>query len=76
MTNKDANNNLDNNSGEKSSDEFLKQSNRIPLANDSSLDALVREQQSYVRNRLHGELGREPTQEEVNQWLNEHTEGY
>jgi hypothetical protein len=76
MTNKDEINSLNNNSDEKTSDEFLKQSNEMPLENDSSLDALVREQQSYVSNRLHKELGREPTQEEMNQWLHAHTEGY
>ena len=76
MTDQDADKNFYDNSDKKASDEFLKQSNDMPPENDSSLDALVREQQSYVRNRLHEELGREPTQEEINQWLSEHTEGY
>jgi len=44
--------------------------------NDSSLQALVNEEQSFVRARLRKELGREPTQEEVDRWLSEQTEGY
>jgi hypothetical protein len=41
-----------------------------------SLQALVGEEQSFVRERLRKELGREPTQEEVDRWLSEQTEGY
>ncbi len=44
--------------------------------NDSSLEALVRQEQSDAHNRLREELGREPTQEEADRWLNEQTEGY
>ncbi len=44
--------------------------------NDSSLQALVDEEQFLVRGRLRQELGREPTQEEVDKWLSEQTEGY
>ncbi|MDQ1522886.1 MAG: hypothetical protein QOE47_810, partial [Pyrinomonadaceae bacterium] len=29
-----------------------------------------------LRGRLRDELGREPTDEELNEWLREHTEGY
>lgn len=47
-----------------------------PPDNDSSLEALVREEQFIARERLREKLGREPTQEEVDQWLNEQTEGY
>ena len=43
---------------------------------DSSLKALLSEQQSYVREQARKELGREPTQEEADEWLNAHTEGY
>ena len=44
--------------------------------NDSSLEALVRQEQSDAHNRLREELGREPTQEEADRWLSEQTEGY
>lgn len=44
--------------------------------NDSSLDALVSEEQTYVRERLRREMGREPTDEEADKWLSEQTEGY
>lgn len=44
--------------------------------NDSSLDSLVREEQSVVRQKLIDKLQREPTQQEIDNWLSEHTEGY
>lgn len=44
--------------------------------NDSSLQALLRDQEAHVRERLREGLGREPSQEEVDAWLNEHTESY
>ncbi len=47
-----------------------------PPENDSSLEALVRQEQSIARERLREELGREPTQAEIDEWLNEQTEGY
>ncbi len=47
-----------------------------PDENDSSLQALVDEEQSFVRRRLREETGREPTQAEVDKWLSEQTEGY
>jgi hypothetical protein len=44
--------------------------------NDSSLEELVRQEQSIARERLRKELGREPTQEEADRWLSAQTEGY
>jgi hypothetical protein len=44
--------------------------------NDSSLEALVRQEQTDAHKRLREELGREPTQEEADRWLSEQTEGY
>jgi len=44
--------------------------------NDSSLEALVGEEQSIARERMRRELGREPSQEEVDRWLSAQTEGY
>ena len=43
---------------------------------DNSLDEAARVEQDYLRQRLRDELGREPTDEELNEWLREHTEGY
>jgi hypothetical protein len=43
---------------------------------DATLDEAFREEREYVRRRLHEELQREPTEEEVDEWLRQHTEGY
>ena len=47
-----------------------------PDESDSSLEALVSDQQSIARDRLREKLGREPTTEEADEWLSEHTESY
>ncbi len=47
-----------------------------PDEKDSSLQALVDEEQFFARQRLREEIGREPTQKEVDKWLSEQTEGY
>jgi hypothetical protein len=44
-------------------------------ANDSLEDA-ARGERDYARERLREELGRDPTEEEINEWLREQTEGY
>ncbi|HEX8138555.1 MAG TPA: hypothetical protein VF544_13390 [Pyrinomonadaceae bacterium] len=36
----------------------------------------ARGEREYVRERLREELGREPAQEELDEWLRRHTEGY
>lgn len=61
---------------EESSDQSPVISNGPPAENDSSLEALVREEQSLARERLREKLGREPSQAEADQWLSEQTEGY
>jgi hypothetical protein len=43
---------------------------------DAGLDDAARDEQEYVRGRLREELKREPTEEEIDEWLREHTEGY
>ena len=40
------------------------------------LEEAARDESEYVRERLSEELGREPTTEEVDEWLRQHTEGY
>jgi hypothetical protein len=43
---------------------------------DATLEDAAAREQEYLRQRLREELGREPSQEELNEWLREHTEGY
>ncbi|MCA1567785.1 MAG: hypothetical protein LC803_19495 [Acidobacteria bacterium] len=43
---------------------------------DASLEETAEREREYLRGRLRDELGREPTEEELNEWLREHTEGY
>lgn len=41
-----------------------------------TLEDAARDERDYARERLRGELQRDPTEEEVNDWLRKHTEGY
>ena len=43
---------------------------------DDSLEDAARKERDYMRERLRAELDREPTDEELNDWLRRHTEGY
>jgi len=43
---------------------------------NNSLDDAARDEQDYLRGRLREELKREPSEEEMNEWLRQHTEGY
>lgn len=47
-----------------------------PEDSNSELEEAVRSEREYVRERLRQELGREPTDEELDEWLRQHTEGY
>jgi hypothetical protein len=48
-----------------------------PAENGSDdLTEAGKEEQEYVRKRLSEELGREPTKEEIDEWLRQHTESY
>ena len=47
-----------------------------PESADASLEEAVRQEHEYLRKRLREELKREPTEEELNEWLRQHTEGY
>ncbi len=42
----------------------------------TSLEDVARGEQEFLRQRLREELKREPTEEELSEWLREHTEGY
>jgi hypothetical protein len=41
-----------------------------------TLDDVARREREDMRPRLRDELGREPTEEELDEWLRRHTEGY
>lgn len=41
-----------------------------------SLEDAARGERDYVRGRLREDLGRDPSEEEVSEWLRQHTEGY
>lgn len=43
---------------------------------DVGLEDAVRTEQDYLRQRLREELQREPTEQELDEWLRQHTEGY
>lgn len=40
------------------------------------LGKVAEKEHEYLHQRLRDELGREPTEEELNEWLRQHTEGY
>jgi hypothetical protein len=42
----------------------------------NGLNEAARDEQEFVRQTLQEKLGREPTEDEVNEWLREHTESY
>ncbi len=42
----------------------------------NSLADVVRDERELPRERLRQELGREPSEEETEEWLRQHTEGY
>ena len=41
-----------------------------------TLEDTARKEREYLRERLRDELKREPSEEELNEWLRRHTEGY
>ena len=43
---------------------------------ESELDQVAENEHEYLHQRLRQELGREPTEEELDEWLRQHTEGY
>lgn len=47
-----------------------------PGVADENLEDAVRGERDYLRERLRGELKREPTEEELDEYLRRHTEGY
>jgi len=58
------------------SNSLAKESPRREEGDGDKLDEVARREREYVHGRLREELKREPTEEEVSEWLREHTEGY
>ena len=42
----------------------------------NALEDVVRDEEEVPHQRLREQLGREPTEDEVKEWLRQHTEGY
>jgi len=40
------------------------------------LEDIAQSEHEYLHQRLRDDLGREPTEEERDEWLRQHTEGY
>jgi hypothetical protein len=43
---------------------------------EGKLEDVARTEHEYLHQRLRDDLGREPTEEELDEWLRQHTEGY
>jgi hypothetical protein len=48
----------------------------VGAGTDKELEDVAKTEHEYLHQRLRDELGREPAEEELDQWLREHTEGY
>ncbi|HKO98215.1 MAG TPA: hypothetical protein VJU86_14555 [Pyrinomonadaceae bacterium] len=47
-----------------------------PEEEGAELADVAETEHQYLHERLREELGREPTEEELDEWLRQHTEGY
>ncbi|HKC66012.1 MAG TPA: hypothetical protein VKB86_20375 [Pyrinomonadaceae bacterium] len=54
---------------------FINEENE-PVGAGDSLDETAQAEREYVRRRLREEQKREPTDEELDEWLRQQTEGY
>jgi len=43
---------------------------------NGKLEEVAQREHDYLHQRLREDLGREPTEEELDEWLRQHTEGY
>ena len=52
--------------------------NKDPENEDGSskLEDVAQTEHAYLHQRLREDLGREPTEKELDDWLRQHTEGY
>ncbi|HKO60077.1 MAG TPA: hypothetical protein VJV03_02865 [Pyrinomonadaceae bacterium] len=49
---------------------------RKEAGGENELERVAETEHEYLHQRLRDELGREPTEEELDEWLRQHTEGY
>jgi hypothetical protein len=49
---------------------------RKEVDGETELERVAETEHEYLQQRLRNELGREPTEEELDEWLRQHTEGY
>lgn len=49
---------------------------KSPDKESNGLSDAARAEHEFLHERLRQELGREPTEEELDDWLRQHTEGY
>jgi len=47
-----------------------------PQVGNDKLEDIAQTEHEYLHERLREDLGREPTEEELDEWLRQHTEGY
>jgi hypothetical protein len=47
-----------------------------PIDDAGELEEAAAGEREYLREKLRQDLGRDPTEEELDEWLREHTEGY
>ena len=47
-----------------------------PAERGEKLEDVAQSEHNYLHQRLREDLGREPSEEELDDWLRQHTEGY
>ncbi len=52
------------------------ENNKTDGEEDAGLKDVAEDEHEYLHDRLRVELGREPTEQELDEWLRQHTEGY
>ena len=52
------------------------QNKDLEIADGGKLEDVAQTEHDYLHQRLRDDLGREPTEEELDDWLRQHTEGY
>lgn len=57
-------------------DDKLSETAAAPENEDSSMESLVSQERTLAEEGARRELGREPSPEEADKWLDAHTEGY
>jgi hypothetical protein len=61
---------------EQNKDDAAENGNKDAAENGDKLEQVAEIEHEYLHQRLREELGREPTEKELDEWLRQHTEGY